>query len=377
MSEITVTIKSSSDQKYEITISPQATVGQLKEILAEKSGIEVSRQRLIFSGRVLKDDQTLESYKVQNTHTIHLVKGAAPAGASAAGSSTNASSTSNTSPNSNPASSTAGTVPTNFATGAGSSNFLADLTGARYAGLTQLPSASMFGPDGGMGPMPSEDQMLDMLSQPGMQEQMSQMLQNPQVLDMMAASNPQLGPQFRQMMQNPQFREMLTNPEMIRNMMQMQRAFGGMGDSGGMGGGQPAAFPSPGPSGPDDNNTTNANANATPTDSAANPASNPFASLLGGAGAGGANPFASILSGAAPGQQPIMDPAFLQGLLGGSGLGGTAAQQDTRPPEERYESQLRQLNELGFTDFDRNVSALRRSGGNVQGAIEAMLDGHV
>jgi hypothetical protein len=48
---------------------------------------------------------------------------------------------------------------------------------------------------------------------------------------------------------------------------------------------------------------------------------------------------------------------------------------DTRPPEEVYETQLRQLNEMGFYEFDRNVSALRRSGGNVQGAIEYLLNG--
>ncbi|KAJ2954988.1 hypothetical protein NQ176_g11442 [Zarea fungicola] len=48
---------------------------------------------------------------------------------------------------------------------------------------------------------------------------------------------------------------------------------------------------------------------------------------------------------------------------------------DNRPPEERYEEQLRQLNDMGFFDFDRNVAALRRSGGSVQGAIEHLLSG--
>lgn len=48
---------------------------------------------------------------------------------------------------------------------------------------------------------------------------------------------------------------------------------------------------------------------------------------------------------------------------------------DNRPPEERYESQLRQLNDMGFFDFDRNIEALRRSGGSVQGAIEHLFGG--
>nr|2BWE_A Chain A, DSK2 [Saccharomyces cerevisiae]2BWE_B Chain B, DSK2 [Saccharomyces cerevisiae]2BWE_C Chain C, DSK2 [Saccharomyces cerevisiae]2BWE_D Chain D, DSK2 [Saccharomyces cerevisiae]2BWE_E Chain E, DSK2 [Saccharomyces cerevisiae]2BWE_F Chain F, DSK2 [Saccharomyces cerevisiae]2BWE_G Chain G, DSK2 [Saccharomyces cerevisiae]2BWE_H Chain H, DSK2 [Saccharomyces cerevisiae]2BWE_I Chain I, DSK2 [Saccharomyces cerevisiae]2BWE_J Chain J, DSK2 [Saccharomyces cerevisiae]2BWE_K Chain K, DSK2 [Sacch len=46
-------------------------------------------------------------------------------------------------------------------------------------------------------------------------------------------------------------------------------------------------------------------------------------------------------------------------------------------PEERYEHQLRQLNDMGFFDFDRNVAALRRSGGSVQGALDSLLNGDV
>ena len=48
---------------------------------------------------------------------------------------------------------------------------------------------------------------------------------------------------------------------------------------------------------------------------------------------------------------------------------------DDRPPEERYEEQLRQLNDMGFYDFERNVQALRRSGGSVQGAVDYLLNG--
>lgn len=53
--------------------------------------------------------------------------------------------------------------------------------------------------------------------------------------------------------------------------------------------------------------------------------------------------------------------------------GGSSTVTDTRPPEERYEAQLRQLNDMGFYDFDRNVEALRRTGGNVNGAVEYLL----
>jgi ubiquilin len=74
-----------------------------------------------------------------------------------------------------------------------------------------------------------------------------------------------------------------------------------------------------------------------------------------------------------------MNPEMMQQMmqmLGGGGLDSApAAPADNRPPEERYAEQLRQLNDMGFFDFDRNVAALRRSGGSVQGAIEHLLSG--
>ena len=79
-----------------------------------------------------------------------------------------------------------------------------------------------------------------------------------------------------------------------------------------------------------------------------------------GAGASANNPFASL---------------FGPGGFGAGGFGSPPPPADNRPPEEVYEQQLRQLNEMGFYEFDRNVSALRRSGGNVQGAIEYLLNG--
>lgn len=99
-------------------------------------------------------------------------------------------------------------------------------------------------------------------------------------------------------------------------------------------------------------------------------------------------------------QNPLFqNPALMQQMLGlmGGGQGGAepggsppasgggfnpfamfgAPQpeppRDTRPPEERYEEQLRQLNDMGFYEFDRNVEALRRTGGSVQGAVEYLL----
>lgn len=144
-SQITFNVKSANDQKFVLTMPSTSTVADLKSKLStsEYADLPTERQRLIYSGRVLKDPDTLASVKIKDGHTVHLVKGAAsnarqnPAnqGASvgAGGSGTNT---------------TTPQIPT-MATGTGN-NPLAGLTGARYAGFHGLPGADMFGPDGGV-----------------------------------------------------------------------------------------------------------------------------------------------------------------------------------------------------------------------------------
>lgn len=50
----------------------------LKKTCAEKCEYAVEDQRLIFKGKVLKDEQTLVEYKIEDGLTVHLVKGAKP-----------------------------------------------------------------------------------------------------------------------------------------------------------------------------------------------------------------------------------------------------------------------------------------------------------
>ncbi|KAI1492937.1 hypothetical protein F5X96DRAFT_624324 [Biscogniauxia mediterranea] len=420
---VTFKVKTSGDIQHTITMPEAALVSDLKAKLAgsEFENIPIERQRLIYSGRVMKNEEPLSTYKIKAGNTVHLVKSAASNPAPAA--STSSSSSTPAPPQ----------VPTNMAAGT-ANNPLAGLTGARYAGLTNLPSADMFGPDGGMvGSMMDEDQLANMLSNPNVAQQMNEMMNNDQFLDMMIQSNPMLrnNPQAREMVRSPLFRQMMTNPEALRSAARIQRMM--RGGSAGQG-----AFPMPGvtdnapgeaannnnanntaqnpadiwgalgagnapnPFGaffnpfamgqpgagagtatagaasttqatgtPDAQATTDATGQgqANTTQNASNPPPNPFASLF---GAPGANPNA----GANPFGMPPMSPEALQQmaqLLGMGSPSGTPAPPDNRPPEERYAEQLRQLNEMGFYDFDRNVAALRRSGGSVQGAIEHLL----
>ena len=54
-----------------------------------------------------------------------------------------------------------------------------------------------------------------------------------------------------------------------------------------------------------------------------------------------------------------MDPAMMQAMMGGGagagvagGAGGFGAPADTRPPREKYATQLQQIKEMGFNDED-------------------------
>ncbi|KAJ6264413.1 Ubiquilin [Drechslerella dactyloides] len=443
---ITFTVKSIADTKIPITVGRFISILELKQKLAEPSSIPVDRQRLIYSGRVLKDDHTVDSYKIQTGHTVHLVKGAASNASAARGNVGGGSA------------STSGAATAGGAAGGGAGNPTPQLpsmaagTGmnplSRLTNHIPLPSADLFGPDGGMGPPPDPEHMLNMLEQPEVRASMNALLQNPALLDSMIQSNPVLqsmGPEARRMMQSEEFRRMMTDPAIIRQMSQMQRMMGmGPFGRGGMFGGPggAGAFPAPGvtdqtPADQQQQGDANANANAAGAAPQGGvpgmPPANPFAALFnpvanaaspppqgaGGAAAGSppaVNPFMFLNpamfggqvppnpaaqaqtqtpgsgdaagAGAGAGQppfNPFMPPGVdlnqlqnmiqAMGLAPGGPFGGGAppAPADTRPPEERYADQLRQLNDMGFTDFDRNVTALRRSGGSVQGAVEYLL----
>jgi ubiquilin len=60
--KITVTIKSSTGINLTVEADLSSTVAEFKVLLSEKTNIAAEQQRLIYSGHVLKDPQTLASY---------------------------------------------------------------------------------------------------------------------------------------------------------------------------------------------------------------------------------------------------------------------------------------------------------------------------
>lgn len=278
-----------------------------------------------------------------------------------------------------------------------------------------------------MGAPPNADELMRMMEDPNFLQSMNEAMNNPAFQQMLEQS-PMLrdNPMARQLLRDPNFRRLMFSPDMMRMQLQMQRSLGG----GGLGGN----FPAPGvtdttPQTGGEQQGQNATAGGSPA--------NPFGNLFGGMPTGGAqgNPFAALFGGMPPQttgttgtsssppptegtqanpQNPTNALAQLMEAMnalnqlapqtptGGTGTAtgtteggregspataqnpfaalfnpwGTPPQPaDNRPPEERYAEQLRQLNDMGFYEFERNVRALRRSGGSVQGAVEYLLSG--
>jgi ubiquilin len=228
-------------------------------------------------------------------------------------------------------------------------------------------------------------------------------------------------PNAREMLQSPMFRHMMTNPDMLRMATRMRQNMGGADGT--------SAFPAPGAT---DNTPADAPASGNGPAGAGRPMPPGFPIFpmmpppTGGQGTGATNadnPFYNILmqelmqQGGAPAQTPPSQGATAPGTTASDGpasppgsappMFGMTMEQlnqmmqhmyagggnqhlgspfeglfqpqqqqqppDNRPPEERYAEQLRQLNDMGFYDFDQNVAALRRSGGSVQGALQHLL----
>jgi|AntAceMinimDraft_1070359.scaffolds.fasta_scaffold77876_2 ubiquilin len=74
--------------------------------------------------------------------------------------------------------------------------------------------------------------MAQMLENPQMQQMMQQMLNDPNTIAQMSQGNPQMAAAL----QNPQMRQMLANPQMIQAALRMQSAMGGQPGGGAPGG---------------------------------------------------------------------------------------------------------------------------------------------
>ncbi|CAM6100502.1 unnamed protein product [Calypogeia fissa] len=193
------------------------------------------------------------------------------------------------------------------------------LGGLAGLGLPDFGTAGPFGVDPAM--------MQQMLQNPAIMQMMQGLLSNPQYINQVLNMQPHLrtmlnsNPQFREMMQSPDFIRQISSPESLQQMMQLQQAVLGQ-----LQGRQPAG--------------------QTPTQPGGTPP----------AGAG-------------------MDLNSLLSMFGGLGstLPTGTPEVNAIPPEQLYEAQLAQLQDMGFFDTQENLRALAATGGNVHAAVERLL----
>ncbi|CAN6685141.1 unnamed protein product [Malus baccata var. baccata] len=219
----------------------------------------------------------------------------------------------NTNPLPNPWGAAGGNPPNTTRTnpvGDGRAASIAGLGGLGLPGMEQM-----------LGGMPDANAMNQLLQNPAISQMMQSMLSNPQYMNQIL--NPQLrgmvdsNPQFREMMQNPELLRQLTNPETMQQMLALQQSlFSGNRQ-------QPTQDPT--------------------------------------------------LTGGATGAPNNAGLEMLMNMFGGLGAGSLAAANPNVPPEELYENQLRQLQEMGFFDTQENIRALQATSGNVHAAVERLL----
>lgn len=68
--QATIHIRCSNGSKFSVQAGLDSTVGSFKAVLAEKCDVPAEQQRLIYKGRILKDDQTLASYGLSFMQTL-------------------------------------------------------------------------------------------------------------------------------------------------------------------------------------------------------------------------------------------------------------------------------------------------------------------
>lgn len=215
--------------------------------------------------------------------------------------------------------------------------------------------------------MGNSDFMSTMLNSPQTQQMMQQLMSNPEAMQQMLANNPLLNadpnlaqqmtnmlPNAFAQMQSPEIRQALSNPEAIEAMMQITRGmeqlqrvapalFTMMSSNGGnsfgnlLGSGNRPAT---------DNNTS-ATTNSTTANTTTTSNVNSISQL-----------------------NNLMSQMFSGGLPGANNPAG----QSQQPPEERYRNQLEQLSQMGFPDRAQNLQALIETLGDVNGAIERLLN---
>ncbi|XVE93998.1 hypothetical protein REPUB_Repub01dG0242500 [Reevesia pubescens] len=351
---VIINIRCSNGTKFTVRTNLESNVGSFKAVLAQNCDIPADQQRLIYKGRILKDDQTLQSYGLQADHTVHMVRGFAPSSSTPPPAATTNVGTPNTTPG--------------VTRGVGSHEG-AGLGASLFSGLNPLGG----GGDGGFGlfgaGLPEFEQVQQQLTQnPNMMREImntpaiQSLMNNPELMRSLIMSNPQMreiidrNPELGHILNDPsilrQTLEAARNPELMREMMRnTDRAMSNIESS-------PEGFNMlrrmyENVQEPFLNATTMAGNDGN------NPGSNPFAALLGNQGGSQARdpPNNTSTTGSettqgqtSPNTNPLPNP---WSNIGGGGSGGTQTNTTARsnPPGDARTPGIGGLGGLGLPDL--------------------------
>ncbi|KAG0769043.1 hypothetical protein G6F62_000639 [Rhizopus arrhizus] len=432
MAPVSINVRPSTGQVFKVQVDVESTtVFGLKEIIAASMGdVSPNDLKLVFSGRILKNQDNCSDYKITEGNTVHVVR-----------------SGTNRAPAKQSQQQEQEPIPPIPATP----------SPANLPGLLNNTSDIMnpFSGGDGMG-MPNMDPEVvrQMMDSPFMQS----LLDNPDFIRSMVMNNPQIkaiteqNPEIGHLISDPSFlrqsMEMMRNPELMREMQRnndralsnIEAIPGGFNHLRRMystiqepmesaispAGSEEAnerlarqlnvesvpeqslntqALPNPW-SQQQANNSDHSSSNNTPRQQQQQQtmSQNPFASLF-----GSSMPFgqqqqqqqqppqsnSNNSSNQSPNVPFWADPNFIQAtmrmqesfagsqsqnnlfqqmMMGNNSIFGSQQQQTpTEPPEVRFRDQLAQLEEMGFSEKTANVRALLATGGNVEAAIEYLL----
>ncbi|XP_053289040.1 ubiquilin-4 [Pleuronectes platessa] len=335
-----------------IAIWEESTVSQFRQEVSKRYEASQNQLVLIFTGKVLKDTDTLKQYGIKDGHTVHLVIKNIPKstdGRASQTSSTTSPPQQNTISTSTSTSTTSSSTPS--PTVAGSTGQTPIQPANAMSGLGDLSGLLGLGM-GSPNLMEMQQQMQrQMMSNPQM---LSQIMGNPMFRNVM--SNPDLmrqmmpgnspmqqlleqNPNVSRMFNNPEFMRQLQNPETLSTMSnprvrqaleQIQQGLQILQT-------EVPGFVSSVPTG---------GLTVPPATGSSVPPQN--------------SPSADLPPGSIPSQQMQQ---ILQMFSGG---GATV-------PEARFQQQLDQLNAMGFINREANLQALIATGGDVNAAVERLL----